>query len=209
MDLDSKLVFQPRCHLVEAKEVRIDGAEVAGVFGAEVRPLRDPIVPCESFFNCRSEQDVVRFTKRYGPLFLQYENVAPNGLPFRFRIKDWFEFQYDLKSLWGASMDSLSFPVGLDHNSEPLGESFVFSRKNASHDFVFGNLSRLIKFLVHVLPADRQKCCARPGCGTYFFARDLKQTYCGDRACRRWAELKAKNAWWKRNAVKRRALRKS
>ena len=189
---------------MRVKEARIDGDEVAGTFGAEARGLLDPIVPCESFLNCRSEEDVVRFTKRYGPLFLQYENVTPNGLPFRFRVKNWFEFQYDLQSLWGASMDSLSFAVGQDHNSEPLDESFVLSRKKGSHDFVFGNLSRLIKFLVHVLPADRQRRCARPDCGIYFFASDLKQTYCGDRACKRWGELRAKNAWWKRNAVKRR-----
>jgi hypothetical protein len=209
MDLDSKLLFQPSCHLVQVKAARLDGDAVAGVFGDEGRQLTNPILLCESFLNCRSNEDVLRFTKRYGPLFLQLVDLSPMGLPFSFPVKEWLEFQYNLKSLWGARTDSLSFPVGKDHNSESLDESFVLSRKKGSHEFVFGDLSRLINFLVHVLPADRQRACARPGCGTYFFASDLKQTYCGDRVCKHWAELRSKNAWWKRNAVKRRALRKT
>ena len=128
MGLDSKLMFQPSCHLVKVKVARLDGDAVAGVFGDEGRQVTNPILLCESFFNCRSDEDILRFTKRYGPLFSQYVGLWPKGLPFSFPLKEWLEFQYNLKSLWGAGMDSLSFPVGKDHNSEPMERARSCSR---------------------------------------------------------------------------------
>jgi hypothetical protein len=196
---------------MQVKEARLEGDGVSGVFGDEHLRLTKPIILCEAFLNCRSNEDVLRFTKRYGPLFLQYENVVPTGLPFSFPLQEWLEFQYDLKTLWGgsASVDSLAFRVGVDENCRPLDEQFVFSRKRGGHEFVFGDLSRMIKFLVHVLPDYDQRRCARPDCGTYFFSSDRKRIYCGASACKHWAALRAKNEWWKRNGENYLALRQT
>lgn len=205
--LDSKILVTPDCHLVMVKEARLDGEEVVGVFGSEPQRITNPISLCESFLNCRSDQDILRFTKRYGPLFEQYANVSPETLPFRFSLYDWFGFQYDLKSLWGtkAAVEQrfgrgFHFRVGKALDSSPVDEAFVLSPKG--NRFVFADLSRLVYFYVHVLPAERMRICSRPDCGKFFYANHLKQTYCGSLECAHWGQLQSKKACWSRNKEK-------
>jgi len=210
MNLDSRIAIQPKCHLVKVTEARVDGDVVSGLFDNEPQRLSNPIAVCESFLNCHSGKDVLRFTKRYGPLRLdgslllqQASEFGANtrDLSFTFSVDRWFEHQYDLRTLWGAKTESgWSYAVGKDLDSFPVDEEFRFSPKG--NEFFFANLYRLIQFFIHILPAQRQRVCSRPECGKFFYANHLKQTYCGSLECAHWGQLQSKKACWNRNKEK-------
>lgn len=211
MDLDSKILIQFKSHLVKVKDLRQDGQVVSGKFAYEPQQLRNPISACEAFLNCRSPEDIGRFTNRYGLLSLKHgsmlEQAAEIGasvenLDFRFSIDDWYSKQYDLKILWSAKTETgWSYRVGEDrYSGEPIEERFVFSPKCTQ--FVFAGLYRLIEFFIYMLPAERQRTCARPDCGKFFYANHLKQAYCGSLECAHWGQLQSKKACWNRNKEK-------
>jgi ribosomal protein S27AE len=210
MNLDSKILIQPKCYLVKVTKASLDGDLVSGVFDNEPQRLKNPISLCESFLNCRSHEDVLRFTKRYGLLFQKYGSLlqqaseigaTTKNLSFSFSIDEWYERQYDLKALWGAKTESgWSYAVGKDLDSNPIDEEFWLSPKGT--EFRFANLYRLIQFFVHILPAERQRVCSRPDCGKFFYANHLKQTYCGSLECAHWGQLQSKKACWNRNKEK-------
>lgn len=211
MTLDSKIRIQFKCHLVKVKDASHDGQVVTVIFDNEPQQVRNPISVCEAFLNCRSPEDIVRFTKRYGPLSLKsgsmLEQAAEIGAPLenlavRFTIDEWYSKQYDLKTLWSVKTETgWAYRVGEDrYSGEPIEERFVFSPKCSQ--FVFADLYRLIEFFIYMLPAERQRTCSRPDCGKFFYANHLKQTYCGSLECAHWGQLKSKKACWNRNKEK-------
>jgi hypothetical protein len=199
----SSSLIQPTCNLVKVTDAKLEhgGQEVAGVFGSSGHQVSRPTVLCEDFLNANSPESILRFTKRYGPLFRQYRHSDfPVGLPFRFAVEKWQEFQYDIKSFWGHREADFRFAVGRNLDAEAVEEDFVISKKG--HKFVFADLSRLILFFVHFLDAEMQRACARPECRKFFFATRLDQTYCGDEECKQWGKRRSKRDTWNRNKEK-------
>lgn len=205
MGLDIKFLVLPICRLNKAQDAYIDGDCITGILGNKNWTPAHPERICEQFLNCRNAEDVLRFTRHYGPINEDYLGQTPRPKPgesFRFRIASWLHHQYDCKVLWGSPPDVVGFVDDVrtgDHFRIQPGETIQFQ---------FSDVSRLIKFLMLLIPRDKQRVCENPDCRKFFFAEKRSQVYCGAKACKHFGSLKNKRDCWDRNSSKYLASRR-
>ena len=223
MVLDTAIVIRPTYHLVKVEDAKlVDGENIEGVFGEHVIEVKNPVELCEWIVNCRLDSDILRFTKKYGPL--TWRDWAPNenfrgglgGRPirmkFRFSLADWRQYQEMARMTW--KVFSGPQPDKKANNVLSVSRDDVFELSGAGNKFVFASLLSLAEFFLATLPRDTRRVCARPDCGNLFLAKQRKQIYCDRRnpKCSHWGEVQSKKRYWDENKEKflarRRELRR-
>ncbi len=212
------------CVLAGCESVRLEGQDVAGRFKSSLsslaRPKRERLV--EEFANWPSgPEDIVRFTKRYGPL----EEKPVAGISFRFQVDAWLANQEGFRLLWAIVQDGASaggWGRFAGSAFEPLvqfdldgtlrltvSSDDVWTYPKVGLSYQAATLWRFLIFNLLACPRERLRTCARPECDSRFFvARHLKQSYCTDR-CAAWARKQWKLRWWKEHGPKWRARRQN
>jgi len=144
-----------------------------------------------------SPEDILRFTKKYGPLSLQPTQLK--GLSeFRFSLHEWRFDQWSFRSNWESLVQAEKEPLVIH------GWGYVDTRRVVrSWNLDRGGLTYQVPCLREFLhlelfsgPRERLRKCPNPDCKTpYFVAENLKQHCCSD-FCKRWAQRQAKRLWW-------------
>ena len=153
-------------------------------------------------------RDILRFTRRYGPL---EQRALPDGL-FRFRLEEWRQNREGFRWLWslvqsGQSLGALARPSSEgwqpliefrpDGTSRlPVDEHDEWVYARAALRYEPANLWRLLVFDLLSTPKERLRRCARADCqNPYFVARHLKKRYCSE-PCAATARAGWKRNWW-------------
>jgi hypothetical protein len=139
-------------------------------------------------------QDILRFTKRYGPL----SEGPSSGSPFRFTLKSWRAAQQSLRGTWElfALHQTQKFDQSTSIIEVDSREHFIW--KKGRLEYRAWNLLRLLQLELASIPMERVKVCkcGRPDCPQrYFVAHHLGQSY-GTAPCAIAAQRKWKQAWW-------------
>jgi len=185
------------------KEARLEQESVVGSFGETEWSLSDPVVLCVDFANCRTDLQIVSFTKKYGPVCGLDSNWRGSrcGQPFQFSISEWRQVQYDYRKHW---------EMLAQHSVNPAAEAYYGGMSQGDHwrgsrsgwRFIFSDLRRLLTFWLMALPPERRRVCGAPKgdekCGMFFFAEKLTQHYCSD-GCADRARARVKLEHWNRN----------
>ncbi len=165
-----------------------------------------PIEAITELANCLGDADaVLRFTRRYGPLFTRADGA------FAFQLSDWCAMQGQFRCAWDGflGLDSrypaVAVPYLKGHAPhvflEPLKSAQAaghFELTSKGLDFVAESLyAALVLVLIAVHERGLLRHCAKPGCDEpYFIAAHPRQRYCTEK-CAAWAQAEAKSAWWK------------
>jgi hypothetical protein len=184
---------------------------------------RGDLSPAENFANHNSRgESVARFTKRYGPLFME----PKPGAKFQFPMSEWLSAQDGFRFLWegvgaGArsvswgklgARDDLATVVEFDESEEwrllpGRGDGLVYVGRHLTY-----RTGTVFRFLVlDLLSRDpaRLRKCKRPDCEhPYFVARHLNQQFCSDR-CAAWGQREWKRLWWNQRGKQWRAAQRS
>jgi hypothetical protein len=198
----------------------LDGDTITGVWKAELnwrpRPKKSGEA-AEDCANTETAKEILRFTKRYGPLDARpVERKA-----FRFSIGQWRAYREKIRFLWvivrsGADSGSLG-QFGKDGIFQPgftvegpstwsisaqEGDHFAYERGQLVY-----RTATLLGFLTLDLlsvPREYLRICKRPDCPTrYFVADHLRQDYCSP-VCKEWAQRLWKRNWWNEKGRNRR-----
>jgi hypothetical protein len=150
----------------------------------------------EDFANCGGSADeVVRFTRRYGPLEARLR--LGEKLDTSFQIAEWRRLQQEFRDKWNAlspkRMQVIPIPTDLPGDAE---EEFQWWFSKLSYRTA--NLYRLLLLELYSIPPRKLKRCVGPTCVTpYFIADHLLQKYCI--SCRTLTRLERKRRWWSKN----------
>ena len=180
-------VLVPRLKSVTLEEGQISG----GVTGLAAKHLPN-LLP--DFLNWPlSDEDILRFTKRYGPLVRRFP-----AEPWSFETEGWRLEQASMRSIWELQATRKQFK-GFAAGFDEYDDLMLFRDGRVVLERV--SLLRFLQDSVYMLPPERMKRCKRPtgeGCDTpYFIAGHLHQEYCSE-VCAHWAQKAAKREWWKR-----------
>ncbi len=202
------------CVLVgKVKAVKVANGTVHGDL-ARAKPKHLPNLLTE-FLNWPSDEpDILRFTRRYGPLLEQDKGVdvyrtkpeadrivggPEETRPWSFGLEEWRLYQKHLRSEWNRIVE-----VGLGGSADigfGKGDRMKIERGGKKIVLEIATLFNFLQVAVLTTPPERMKNCRRPaaeGCDTpYFIAEHLRQEYCSD-VCAHWGQKQAKREWWKR-----------
>ena len=185
--------------LAGAQSAEIQGDDIVGVLKAplpEFYGLPKGFL-VEEFVNWPDRpQDILRFTKRYGPLL----EGPSSGSRFKFALHSWRADQQSLRGTWElfARVHHLhrfdqSDSIIAVHPYEQL------IQRKGRLEYRAWNLLRLIRLELASIPTERLRICkcGRPDCPQrYFVANHLGQLYATE-PCAGAAQRKWKQEWWK------------
>ncbi len=154
--------------------------------------------------------DLLRFTKRHGPLTVR----AKEGqrATYSFTTTQWRKCQREFRELWESLLLKPGQPASI---LTLLGYSGSFNCRPGEHfdgrygalRFEASNLFRLLCLELITVPVERVRKCTRPDCEhPYFIAPHLRQQYCSE-MCANWAQRGWKKRWWKEKGNARRRER--
>jgi hypothetical protein len=197
--------------LAGVESASVEGDAITGVWKPDLtwRTPKKAGGVAEDFANWPdSGKEILRFTKRYGPL----EARPIGGKQFRFLIGQWRNDQEGIRFLWGTvCLGGDSGSLG-KHEDGVFRPQFNFEGPNKwsmptqeSDQFAYGHgqlvyrTATLLRFLMlDLLSVPRQylRICKRPKCPTAFFvAEHLREDYCSQE-CKQWAQRLWKRNWW-------------
>jgi hypothetical protein len=174
------------CALAGVRSASLERTEIAGKFGKELRLFdsSDTKLLVDLVNWPHSDEEILRFTKLYGPL---KPGAEPNR-EFRFTLTDWRMWQAAFRLAWeGASLKGL-------YNDTAGGRTWQPNKHGLSYRAP--NLLEYFHLIFWCCPKERLKKCLRPDCAhPYFIARHLKQSYCSE-ICKEWGQARWKRKWW-------------
>lgn len=189
--------------LAGVEDAHLDGDSIVGRW----KPKQDLVYisnrstkrgPLDIFVNINSDDQILRFTERYGPLERPLE---PAGSTFLQSLKDWREYQAWVRQrLWSQSS---GYKVGMRE-----GDFIEFDALGKVSGIVLCSLKRFLEFNIFSTPRALRRLCARPGCGTYFIATRKDSTLCGTRLCADEVRKKFMRDWWTEHGKEWREQRK-
>ena len=165
-----------------------DSGVIVGKFATDLRAVRASRNKflCEEFVNWGfTDQDILRFTKTYGPL-----EAAPDpGSQFEVSVSNWRMWQGGLRFAWEGGTSIQGFATDRPQwRGWQQGEEGLVYRA--------ANLMEYMNLSFWACPKERRRKCIRPDCPhPYFIARHLKQNYCSE-ICAKWAQARWKREWW-------------
>jgi len=198
--------------LAGVESAAIEGDSITGIWKPEpawrCQPKKNGAA-AEDFANWSdSENEVLRFTKRYGPL-----DARPiGGRQFRFSIPQWRNDREGIRFLWGMvrlgsdfgslgkNEDGVFRPQlnfeGRNKWSIPTQEGDHFAYQHGQLVYRTATLLRFLMLDLLSVPREYLRTCKRPNCPTAFFvAEHLREDYCSPE-CKRWAQRLWKRNWW-------------
>lgn len=221
-NLDSTLVISKFLTLARTGEARIEREQIVGRCSRESLELRHAKDICEDFANCgESPNDILRFTKNYGPLI----GESRRGEAFRFDLSEWRKIHAAFRENWRDTFASNWQPLGSEKSLSPDAKCYV-SRRIDLRRAPWGRLElgfdwqgtgfletdsllTLLNICFVAIPYERVRVCSSPNCKFPFFvAHHLKQTFCGTQRCIEWGQRKLKLEYWNRNKKQLLAKRK-
>jgi hypothetical protein len=148
-----------------------------------------------------SGEEVLRFTKAYGPL---QESARPHG-DFRFPLRRWRVSQRGIQVYW----ENPNPQASMAFFTSVAGDRGWDYERGIGLRYRAANLWEFVHLTLMACPKGRLKKCARPECQhPYFVAQHLGQTYCSE-PCSRWAQQQWKKRWWHEHGKKRRDRERS
>lgn len=151
----------------------------------------------EHFVNLHSDEQILRFVRKYGPLERPLE---PADLTFRQSLASWREYQGFVRArLWSSA---LGYKPAMHE-----GDRIEFDAAGRVSGIVLCSLKRFLEFQIFTAPRALRRICANPDCGNYFIAQRTDKRVCNLAACGTWAQRQFKRAWWAENGEKWRARR--
>jgi hypothetical protein len=180
--------------------VELSGEAVVGHFKpklVQIGGTRDESL-VESFVNWPDDpKDIVRFTRRYGPLEIP---AVPNG-SFEFHLGAFKAMQGHFREIWK------DLPKRTDLDLLKLGGALRFHK--GSITYTAPNLRTYLYVDLITSPAERVRVCKREECHhPYFIAGHLKQVFCSDE-CAEEGQRLLKRAWWEKHGQSWRAKRRA
>jgi hypothetical protein len=190
--------------LAGVEDVHLDGDSIVGHWSpkTELALISNRTTkrgPLDIFMNINSDDQILRFTQRYGPLERPLE---PAGSTFRQSLKGWRDCQADLRRLWSFGK-SLGYKVGMRE-----GDIVHFDRNGRVAGIELCSLRRFLEFEIESQPYRLLRVCARPGCGTYFIAMRKDSRLCGLRRCADFIRRERMRNWWSEHGKEWRKRRK-
>lgn len=199
--------------LAGVESVCIDGDSIAGTWKPDLtwkspQPGKKGSAAENSANWQDSEKEILRFTKRYGPL----EDRPMGGKQFRFSIEQWRSDREGIRFLWeivrlGGDFGSLGkFKDGVfrpdfimdgpNRWSMPAREGDHFAYERGQLVYRTATLLQFLMLDLLSVPRDYLRKCKRPDCPTSFFVADhLREDYCSPE-CKQWAQRLWKRNWW-------------
>jgi hypothetical protein len=189
----------------------VDGSSIAGTWKPDLtwrfQPTRKGDA-AEDCANTDTEREILRFTKRYGPL----DARAVGGGVFRFPLDQWREDREKIRFLWDivrlhGDFESLGkvengvfrphfIGEGPNRWSMPAQEGDHFAYERGQLVYRTATLLRFLTFDLLSVRREYLRKCKRPDCTTSFFvAEHLRQDYCSPE-CKQWAQRLWKRNWW-------------
>ena len=185
------------CTLAGVTDVRQVGNEVHGRWQEALHEYYGPPSGrlIEEFLNWPDDlQAIVRFTRKYGPLY----ETPVSGATFGVNTHAWIGAQAHMRNLW----QQLSrFP-----DWQPQGGCLAY--RNGFLTYTAANLYMFLYMDLVTCMANRARTCKRQDCPhRYFIAGNLKQTFCSE-VCAQWGQRQWKKEWWTEHGKSWRAKRR-
>jgi hypothetical protein len=143
-------------------------------------------------------QDILKFTKLYGPL----ETRPSSGADYKFSLNSWRAAQQSMRETW--ELFARIKPRELSQTIIEVAPREQLIRRNGRLEYRASSLLRLIQLELTSIPTERlRQCkCERSDCPQrYFVAHHLGQLYATE-PCARAAQREWKKQWWKDNGEK-------
>ncbi len=192
------------CTLAGLELAKLEDGMIHGKWNCEVHKYYGPKnrYLVEEFVNWRrGPEDVLVFTKRYGPLWPLTPGVeptsfwAPAGGEFSFSVRDWCQLQDRLRSSWDLVLErGVKSPIAPWLYQKGNHDELAY--EHGRFEFRTPILEVFLRLELLSCSPQRLKKCGKPGCETpYFVARHLGQIFCNDN-CAKWAQAQHKKKWW-------------
>jgi hypothetical protein len=183
---------------VGVAKVQVEGENVIGKW-------RDPLqryygevgkTVAERFANWGWEANqIVEFTRKYGPLTQRPYQRAHGSHEFSFSLESWTHNQWELLKLWAS----------MRHGGAEITRLLELGQAEMRNGWLHFGCGSLFDFMLLELLNKREKLrfCRRPECGhPHFIAQHGKEEYCST-DCANWAQSKWKKEWHKVQRQKR------
>jgi len=193
--------------LAGVEDVHLDGDSIVGRWKPQQEleyisnrsTKRGAASPVEKFININSDDQILRFTQRYGPL---ERPLDPAGSTFRQSLKDWREYQTWVHDrLWSQSS---GYKVAMHE-----GDRIEIDALGKVSGISLCSLKRFLEFQIFSAPRALRRVCARPGCGTYFIATRRDSRLCGTPRCADIVRKQQMINWWREHGNEWRERRKN